>query len=110
VKFEAGFSDKDPLWTADYREPRLARRFRLEQLLDDIFAHDEGVFLSFTSHSGAIRSILEAVGHRPFALETGGVIPVFVKAEKVEGARKQPPREPSEGPPACTSPPAALAN
>jgi broad specificity phosphatase PhoE len=105
VRLEAGFSEADPLWEADYREPRSARNFRLSQFLDDVFEHDKGVFLSFTSHSGAIGSILEAIGHREFALQTGGVIPVFVKATRVEGARKAPPKEPSEAPPACDSPP-----
>ncbi|PSN72424.1 phosphoglycerate mutase family protein [Corynespora cassiicola Philippines] len=110
VKLEPGFSEEDPLWTADYREPRSARKYRLEQLLDDMFEHDSNVFLSLTSHSGAIASILEAISHRNFALQTGGVIPTLVRAEKVEGEREKPPHEPSEGPPACTEPPAAVPN
>ncbi|KAF1950629.1 phosphoglycerate mutase family protein [Byssothecium circinans] len=110
VTFEPGFSDKDLLWEKDYREPRLARKYRLEQLLDDIFKNDDGVFLSLTSHSGAIRSILEAVGHRTFGLETGGVIPVLVKAKRVEGKRLKPPKEPNEAPPLCKDPPVELPN
>lgn len=105
VTFEPGFEDADPLWEADYREPRSARRYRLATFLDDVFANDQGVFLSFTSHSGAIASILEAVGHREFKLETGGVIPVVLKAERVQGKRKVPPKEPSEAPPMCDGPP-----
>jgi hypothetical protein len=58
-----------------------------------------------TSHSGAIASILEAVGHRKFALETGGVVPVFVNAVRVEGRREVPVKEPSAGPPLCDGPP-----
>ncbi|KAF2271756.1 phosphoglycerate mutase-like protein [Westerdykella ornata] len=110
VSLESGFSEEDPLWTSNFREPRKARKHRLAKLLDDVFAHDDGVFLSFTSHSGAIRSILDAIGHREFGLETGGVIPVFVKAEVVKGARPAPPDEPSEGPPACPSPPVMMPN
>ncbi|KAL6705087.1 putative phosphoglycerate mutase pmu1 [Coniothyrium glycines] len=105
VTFEPGFSDADPLWDKDYREPRAARRYRLLQLLDDVFASDEKVFLSMTSHSGAIGSILEGLGHRDFALETGGVIPVVVKSERVEGKRAVPPKEPSDAPPLCDAPP-----
>lgn len=105
VTFEAGFSEEDRLWEPDYREPGSARRYRLAQLLDDVFATDDNVFLSLTAHSGAIASILEATGHRAFALETGGVIPIFVKAEKVDGERVKPPKEPSEAPPMCDSPP-----
>ncbi|KAF2260925.1 phosphoglycerate mutase-like protein [Lojkania enalia] len=110
VKLEHGFSEEDTLWTADYREPASARKYRLEQLLDDIFESDGNVFLSLTSHSGAIGSILEAIGHRPFGLETGGVIPTVVRAEKVHGERAKPPHEPSEGPLPCASPPEVLPN
>jgi hypothetical protein len=105
VTFEPGFSEKDALWEADYREPSSARRYRLARFLDDLFGEDPKVFLSLTSHSGAIGSILEVVGHRRFALETGGVIPVVVKAVRVEGEREVPEKEPSEGPPVCKEPP-----
>ena len=105
ITLEPGFSEPDPLWEAEYREPTRARRHRLAQFLDDIFASDDGVFLSLTSHSGAIKSILEACGHRKFVLQTGGVIPVLVRAKRVEGERKKPPKEPSEAPPKCEEPP-----
>lgn len=36
-----------------------------------------------TSHGGAIGGILRVIGHIPFGLSTGGVIPVLVKAERV---------------------------
>ncbi|KZM27373.1 putative phosphoglycerate mutase pmu1 [Ascochyta rabiei] len=99
--FEDGFADEDGLWEAEHREPRAARRYRLASFLDHVVASDDGVVWSFTSHSGAIASLLEAVGHRAFRLETGGVIPVLLKAERVEGKRKAPPKEPSEAPPMC---------
>jgi broad specificity phosphatase PhoE len=105
VRFEDGFEEEDGLWLADYREPRTARRYRLAMLLDDVFASDEGVVLSITSHSGAIESMLEKLGHRRFALKTGGVIPVIVKAEKVHGERELPKKEPSSAPPMCDAPP-----
>ncbi|XPS72849.1 putative phosphoglycerate mutase pmu1 [Ascochyta lentis] len=103
--FESGFAEQDTLWEADYREPASARRYRLAEFLDDVVASDEGAVLSFTSHSGAIASLLEVVGHRRFRLETGGVIPVLIKAERVEGRREVPPKEPSEAPPMCDGPP-----
>jgi broad specificity phosphatase PhoE len=105
LTFEPGFSNEDVLWEAGYREPRSARRYRLATFLDDVFASDKNVWLSFTSHSGAIGSMLEVLGHRGFALETGGVIPVFVKAERVQGKRQVPPKEPSASPPLCDRPP-----
>ena len=36
-----------------------------------------------TSHGGAIGGILRVIGHIPFGLSTGGVIPVLVKAERI---------------------------
>ncbi|KAH5265099.1 hypothetical protein HBI72_088860 [Parastagonospora nodorum] len=105
VTFEQGFSEPDPLWEKDYREPPAARRYRLARFLDDVWKSDDGVFFSLTSHSGAIASILEVIGHRKFALETGGVIPLVVRAEKVDGAREIPPKEPSDSPPMCDRPP-----
>ncbi|KAF3007897.1 hypothetical protein E8E13_011022 [Curvularia kusanoi] len=106
LTFEPGFSDPDPLWQPDYREPRSARAYRLATLLDQVFTEEkEAVFLSFTSHSGAIASILEVLGHRRFALETGGVVPVVVRAERVQGKRDVPPKEPSDAPPMCDGPP-----
>ena len=50
--------------------------------------------------------MLEVLGHRKFALETGGVIPVVVRAERVQGKRAVPPWEPSDAPPKCEEPPA----
>lgn len=103
--FDPSFPDPDTLWRPDYREPRSARKYRLETLLDDVFANDDGVFVSLTSHSGAIGSILEAVGHRAFRLETGGVVPVFVRGVRVRGERRVPEWEPSEAGPMCDGPP-----
>ncbi|OCL05838.1 phosphoglycerate mutase-like protein [Glonium stellatum] len=106
---EEGFVEIDPLWTKDYREPRSAQVVRMTELLDDIFTNDKSTFISFTSHSGAISSLLEALGHREFGLETGGVIPVLVKAETVDGERKKPAIEPSETAPSCTANPTQTA-
>jgi broad specificity phosphatase PhoE len=108
VTFEPDFSEEDELWEKDYREPVSARNYRLATFLDDVFANDEGVFLSMTSHSGAIASMLEVLGHRQFKLETGGVVPVVVRAERLEGKRSVPEKEPSDAPPMCDEPPLEL--
>jgi hypothetical protein len=81
-RFEPGFAEEDELWDPKVRESDEHRDRRLRDLLDDIFATDENVFLSLTAHSGAITSILAVIGHRKFPLATGAVIPVVVKAEK----------------------------
>ncbi|KAF1917698.1 histidine phosphatase superfamily [Ampelomyces quisqualis] len=105
LTFEPNFSDPDLLWETNYREPLDARKYRLATFLDDVFAHESGVFVSMTSHSGAIASMLDVVGHREFQLETGGVICVVVRAERVEGKREVPERGPSDGPEMCDGPP-----
>ncbi|KAL4901531.1 hypothetical protein BDW74DRAFT_160072 [Aspergillus multicolor] len=83
--FEPGFSEEDLLHKADLRESDSARDARFFEFLSDVFASCEHSILSMTAHSGAITSILNVVGHRRFALETGGVIPVLVKAERRKG-------------------------
>ncbi|KAL3477722.1 histidine phosphatase superfamily [Aspergillus californicus] len=84
-KFEEGFREEDELYSAELRESNSARDARFFEFLSDIFGTDGNTFLSLTAHSGAITSMLNVVGHRVFTLETGGVIPVLVKAEKREG-------------------------
>ncbi|MCJ1436982.1 hypothetical protein MMC27_006365 [Xylographa pallens] len=95
---EPSLTENDELWSADFREPDSALDARLTILLDDIFQNDQNTWMSFTSHSGAIAGLLRVIGHRPFPLITGSVIPVLVKAEFVEGIR--PGRKVEEGKPA----------
>lgn len=107
---EDGFSEEDPLWDANYRESNSSQNARIKTFLDDIFtAHENNShnnknnvqFISVTTHSGAITSILDVVGHRRFDLQTGAVIPVLVRAERVPG--KEPERliDPPTGVPKC---------
>jgi broad specificity phosphatase PhoE len=107
LTFEPGFSDQDVLWQKDYREPNSARRYRLATLLDDVWERP-GTWVSATSHSGAIASVLEVLGHRKWDLETGGVVPVVVRAERVERKRSVPAWEPSDSGEMCTEPPPGL--
>ena len=57
-QFEPGFQEEDPLWDPNFRETNATTDKRMKKLLDDIFDHDSSSFISFTSHSGAIASIL----------------------------------------------------
>ena len=84
-QIEPGFSEEDVLWQADHRETHAEHDIRTQELLDDVFEHDEHTFLSFTSHSGAIASLLRVMQHREFRLPTGAMIPVVVKAIELEG-------------------------
>jgi hypothetical protein len=82
--FEPGFTEEDELWTGTTTEVGAAQDFRSKALLDDIFSNDNRTYLSFSSHSGEITSLLRVLGHRPFRLSTGQIIPVLVKAETIE--------------------------
>ncbi|KAL3458797.1 histidine phosphatase superfamily [Aspergillus heterothallicus] len=98
--FEKGFTEDDELWTGVTGEPSEAQDERSRQALDDIFSKgNKGVrrpdrvcvapqkkdlVVSITAHSGEITSILRVIGHQPFRLSTGAVIPVLIRAEEIE--------------------------
>ena len=85
---EHGFSEEDQLWNGVTAETSAAQDIRSETVLDEVFfgsSEKKDEFVSVTSHSGEISSILRVVGHRTFSLNTGAVIPVLVKAEKKKG-------------------------
>lgn len=103
--FEPDFEEDDPLWDPDWRESPTHEVFRLRLLLDDIFANDKNTFMSLTSHSGAISSLLRGIGHREFQLQTGGVIPVFVMGQRHERARPATGIDPPTKAPSCKTPP-----
>lgn len=75
-------SEEDELWEAGHRETNAEIDARIGRLLDDVFGTDGSSFVSFTSHSGAIGSLLRVLGHQEFRLATGAVIPVLVRAER----------------------------
>lgn len=91
-RFEPGFTECDELWNGVTGETASSEAVRSKEVLDQIFSFsrtssagkkDNGLFISITSHSGEIASLLSVLGHRPFSLNTGAVIPVLVKAETV---------------------------
>ncbi|KAJ5893982.1 phosphoglycerate mutase, partial [Penicillium taxi] len=87
---EAGFTEDDELWNGVTAETSAARDVRSATALDEIFfvkSTKEDSFVSVTSHSGEISSILRVVGHRTFSLKTGAVIPVLVRAEKINAEK-----------------------
>ena len=55
-------------------------------MLDQVFASDPASVISITTHSGEAASLLRVLGHIPFSLNTGAIIPVLVKAETVKTA------------------------
>lgn len=106
--FEEGFAEEDLVWLANLRESDSQLDYRIKGFLDDIFAHDSNAFISLTSHSGAIAGFLRVLGHEPFRLPTGGVVPVLVKGEKIHGTPPPVKIEPGFPPPTCEKPPPPL--
>ncbi|KAJ0424700.1 histidine phosphatase superfamily [Aspergillus carlsbadensis] len=96
--FEKGFTEEDELWTGVTGEPSEAQDERSRDALDDIFTKGkkpagscgapghkkDNLVISITAHSGEITSILRVIGHQPFRLSTGAVIPVLIRAEEIE--------------------------
>ncbi|KAM0801782.1 phosphoglycerate mutase family protein [Usnea florida] len=79
--FEPGFAEEDEMWRPDVREDHSTHDTRMKKLLDDIYSRDDSTYISLTTHSGSIASLLRVIGHREFRLPTGAIIPVLVKAE-----------------------------
>ncbi|CAI5758206.1 unnamed protein product [Candida verbasci] len=84
IQFEKGFVNDDIYWQNDYRESIVEHAIRInkgfQNLFNEVSKTDD--IISITSHSGSLRSELMVLGHRSFAVGTGGLIPVFVKATK----------------------------
>ncbi|KAJ6437268.1 phosphoglycerate mutase [Purpureocillium lavendulum] len=109
-RFEDGFAEHDELWEGAQSkgETDAHQRARSKTVLDDVFAHDDGTWISVTSHSGEIRALLAVLGHREFSLGTGQIIPVLVRAEAVRGGAPAPPTTSAPGftyEATCTAPP-----
>ncbi|PWW77878.1 phosphoglycerate mutase-like protein, partial [Tuber magnatum] len=78
---EFPIEEEDPLWNF-LRESEIGRNTRIKHVLDEILNSDPNTYIGMTSHSGVINSTLVALGHRPYALQTAGVLPVVVKVER----------------------------
>ena len=57
-KFEKKFAEDDPYWTALQAEPQANQDARSKAVLDDIVSNDDSTYISITSHSGEIGSLL----------------------------------------------------
>ena len=64
-RIEKGFSETDELWQALHGETSIDQSVRSKIVLDEIFRKDRSTYISITSHSGEIASILGGTYH-PF--------------------------------------------
>lgn len=79
-QIEDGFAEEDGLWKSDVRESLEDHVLRIKEVLQDVFEKDEEVVISFTSHSGAVRALYAAIGHREVWVGPGAMVPVLIKA------------------------------
>ncbi|OAK94499.1 phosphoglycerate mutase-like protein [Phaeosphaeriaceae sp. SRC1lsM3a] len=104
-KFEKGFPEEDPYWTELKAEPSENQDARSKVVLDDIFTSDDSTYVSISSHSGEIASLLRVLGHRAFRLATGSAIPVLVKVTILPGAGVPSKTKPYDSQKTCAKPP-----
>ncbi|KAF1991385.1 phosphoglycerate mutase [Aulographum hederae CBS 113979] len=78
---EEGFVENDELWMPEHRETAEELDVRIKTLLDDVFAREGKTFISFTGHSGTIQALYRVVGHRDVGVDTGTLVPLFLKVE-----------------------------
>lgn len=108
-RIEPGFTQDDELWIALHGETSTDQDVRSKRVLDSVFSSDSSTYISITSHSGEIGSMLSVLGHQVFGLSTGAVIPVLVKAETIEGTAVVTALQPYTALCTCTLPPAVTA-
>ncbi len=65
-KIEAGFSENDLLWKPLQGEVPVDEDIRSKTGLDEVFESDDSTYISITSHSGEIASLLRGMSLFPF--------------------------------------------
>ncbi|KAG8973651.1 hypothetical protein FRC05_008587 [Tulasnella sp. 425] len=93
---EKGFREEDLLWKPDIRETNEERDARVKRVFDKIlqtddtcgwllinvasrFADQKALDIGIVAHGGIIQSSLRVIGHQPYPVMTGGVIPLLIK-------------------------------
>ena len=72
-------TEDDHEWNGITAETNSAQDYRSSVVLSDTFSSDHSTVISITTHSGEAASILRVLGHIPFSLNTGAIIPTLVK-------------------------------
>lgn len=88
-KFENNFTENDELFNLKYKNTKetLSQHcLRIEDFLQELFENDKKLnsIINITSHAGTIRAFITALNHRRFGISTGGMIPIVVKATRIE--------------------------
>lgn len=80
-EIEDGFAEEDVYYKDDYREQVWEQALRQNRGFQRVWDAADQI-VSVTSHLGSIRTQLVVLGHRAFAIGTGGMIPVLVKGTR----------------------------
>ncbi|KAL1405992.1 putative phosphoglycerate mutase pmu1 [Vanrija albida] len=108
-EFEPSFTEHDLLWDDTYEETGTQQAKRIRNALNEIFATDPSTFISITAHSGVINAFFKATGHNAFSVQTGGFVPVLLKAVSYPSATFSPiVGGQSATAPSCTADPTVL--
>lgn len=75
---EANFTEDDTLYLDNWREPLSDHAIRANRFLQDLYQYDDEIIYC-SSHSGEMKALLLATGHRAFAVPTAGMIPLVLK-------------------------------
>ena len=79
-------SEEDTLWTP-YRRETLEEHSNLWQdFLQELFNTDNSTYVSLTTHSGATRALYLNIGHPDVWTAAGSVVPIVVRARRVNTA------------------------
>ncbi|KNF03668.1 hypothetical protein PSTG_03188 [Puccinia striiformis f. sp. tritici PST-78] len=104
VEFEDRFTENDTLWTKDLQETDKQLDVRIKGALSRVFEDPTSsnlTYVSITAHSGVISSVLRVIGHRHWPTETGGMIPLVIRAKLT---RTHTPTHPPNPSPSATQP------
>ncbi|KAI1103165.1 phosphoglycerate mutase-like protein [Jackrogersella minutella] len=83
-RIDPSLTENDELWDADRRETEGEAVDRARRFLDDVFNNDDKTFISVTAHSGLIRALYSAIGHREVWVAAGALVPVLIRAELID--------------------------
>lgn len=86
-------------------EPSSAQDVRSKTVLDEVVGRGANTYVSVTTHSGEIASLLRVLRHRVFGLGTGQAIPVLVKVKAVQGDAPATSTQPWGSQKTCAAPP-----
>ena len=73
-QIEPGFTENDELWEAFHGETNDDQDIRSKRVLDQVFSTDRSTYISITSHSGEIGSILRG---KPLSSNTINMLPLI---------------------------------